>query len=59
MGRGRPETMKRAAVETLVLVVAVVVVARVIMSLLWPLLPALIALFIVGSIISWMMRRHS
>jgi hypothetical protein len=59
MGRGRPETTKRAAVETLVLVVTVVVVARVIMSLLWPLLPALIALFVVGSIISWMMRRHS
>jgi energy-coupling factor transporter transmembrane protein EcfT len=59
MGRGRPETMKRAAVETLVLVVAVVVVARVIMSLLWPLLPALIALFIIGLIISWMLRRHA
>jgi predicted PurR-regulated permease PerM len=59
MGRGRTETMKRAAVETLVLVVAVVVVARVIMSLLWPLLPALIAVFLLGSIITWMLRRHS
>jgi hypothetical protein len=59
MGRGKPETMKRAAVETLLLVVAVVVVARVIMSLLWPLLPALIALFIGGSVISWLWRRHS
>ena len=47
---------KTRAIEGLLFLVAAAVVARVVYGLLWPLLPSLLAIVVVGSLILWVVR---
>jgi hypothetical protein len=50
--------MKQKLAEGLLMLVAVVVVARAIYGLLGPLLPLMLALLLVGTIVAWLFKRQ-